>query len=241
MPHRIFVAGGTGYIGSRLIPLLIARGHHVTALVRAGSEEKAKTRCEMYLGNALEGDSFGAQLREYDTFIHLVGVPHPSPSKAREFVAVDLRSGEEAIRVASSAGIRHFIYVSVAQPAPVMEAYIKVRAVCEAALRASGMPATILRPWYVLGPGHRWPLLLKPLYSAAELLPATREGARRLGLVTLGQMINTLTAATEDPPSGVRVFEVPQIRSLGEAYSKCAEESAAKLRTAPETRSTPIT
>jgi len=78
VPHRIFVAGGTGYIGSRLIPLLIARGHHVTALVRAGSEEKAKTRCEMYLGNALEGDSFGAQLREYGTFIHLVGVP-PEP------------------------------------------------------------------------------------------------------------------------------------------------------------------
>jgi uncharacterized protein YbjT (DUF2867 family) len=215
MQHRIFVTGGTGYVGTRLIPLLMERGHRVTALVRHGSEAKIKARCEICVGNALDGDSYGTQLAGHDTLIHLVGVPHPSPAKAREFAAVDLRSAQEATRVAALAGMRHFIYVSVAQPAPVMKAYIKVRAECEASLRASGLHATILRPWYVLGPGHRWPLVLKPFYRAAEFVPSLREGARRLGLVNIDQMIQALAAATEEPASGIRVCGVPEIRSFG--------------------------
>lgn len=163
--HRIFITGGTGYIGCRLIPLLMARGHQLTALVRCGSETKVPAGCSTFVGDALDGNSNRAQLAEHHTLIHLVGVPHPSPAKAREFVAVDLRSAQEAVRAAAGAGIHHFIYVSVAQPAPVMKAYLDVRAQCEASLRISGLNATILRPWYVLGPGHRWPLVLKPFYG----------------------------------------------------------------------------
>ena len=81
-----------------------------------------------------------------------------------------------------------------------------------ALIRESGLPATILRPWYVLGPGHRWPVLLTPLYALAEVLPPTREGARRLGLVTLDQMLAALVAAVEAPADGWRSVDVPQIR-----------------------------
>lgn len=214
MQHRVFITGGTGYMGSRLIPILIERGHQVAALVRDGSETKIKARCEILVGNALDSSSYCAQLAKYDTLIHLVGVPHPSPAKAREFVAVDLRSAQEAIKAASLAAIRHFIYVSVAQPAPVMKAYIDVRAECEASLRASGLNATILCPWYVLGPGHRWPLVLTPFYRAAELIPSMRESAQRLGLVTIDQMIQALAAATEMPALGIRTLSVPEIRSF---------------------------
>lgn len=215
MQHRIFITGATGYVGRRLIPVLIEHGHQVTALVRRGSETKIEAPCEVFVGDALDGNSYEAQLAGHDTLVHLVGVPHPSPAKAREFVAIDLRSAQEAIRASSLAGIRHFIYVSVAHPAPVMKAYTNVRAQCEASLHASGLNATILRPWYVLGPGHRWPVVLKPFYRVAELLPVTREGARRLGLVTIDQMVQALTAAAEEPASSIRTLGVPEIRSFG--------------------------
>jgi nucleoside-diphosphate-sugar epimerase len=215
MQHQVFMTGGTGYMGRRLIPVLTERGHQVTALVRPGSEMKIKAPCEIVTGNALDGDSYRAKLGECDTFIHLVGVPHPSPAKAREFVAVDLRSAQEAIRVATIARVRHFIYLSVTQPAPVMKAYINVRATCEMSLRDSGLHATILRPWYVLGPGHRWPVVLKPFYRFAELVPSLREGALRLSFVTIDQMIWALTVATEEPALGIRTLEVPEIRRFG--------------------------
>src|SRR5205814_10433141 len=119
-----------------------------------------------------------------------------------------------AVKAARDAGIRHFIYLSVAQPASMMRAFIAVRAEGEALIRASGMRATFVRPWYVLGPGHRWPYALLPFYWAAEILPATRESARRLGLVTISQMLNALVWAVENVPDDVRVLDVPGIRAL---------------------------
>ena len=106
--------------------------------------------------------------RAGDTLVHLVGTPHPSPAKAAEFRTVDLPSILASVRAARHAGAAHVIYVSVAQPAPMMHASIAVRAEGEAALAASGLTTTVLRPWYVLGPGHWWPLALVPLYAIAR-------------------------------------------------------------------------
>jgi uncharacterized protein YbjT (DUF2867 family) len=209
----VFVAGGTGYMGQALIRVLVARGHPVTAVVRPGSEGKLPPGCAPVIGNVLDGDSYALHVTAEHTFVQLVGVAHPSPAKAREFVEIDERSAQEAIRVARAAGVRHFVYVSVAHPAPAMRAYVDVRARCEAAIRASGLNATILRPWYVLGPGHQWPRVLIPFYWFAERVPATREGARRLGLITIRQMTNALVHAVETPARGIEVVDVSGIRS----------------------------
>jgi uncharacterized protein YbjT (DUF2867 family) len=209
----VFVAGGTGYIGQKLMAKLLLRGHEVRALARSGSEKKLPAGCRPVPGNALDGASYANQISPADTFVQLVGVAHPSPAKAAEFRRVDLPAGLGAIAAAKSVGIRHFVYLSVAHPAPLMHDYIAVRSQCEAAIETAGLNATILRPWYVLGPGHRWPYLLWPVYRVAELLPPTREGARRLGLVTLEQMTNALTVAVENPVDGIRVVTVPEIRA----------------------------
>lgn len=213
--HNVFVTGATGYIGSRLIPLLQSRGHRITALARNGSKHKLTSACNVVCGDALDGSSYRESLNGADTFIQLVGIAHPSPAKARQFVEIDLKSAEEAINVAAEKGIRHFVYLSVAHPAPAMHAYIDVRTRCEQSLRDSGLHATIIRPWYILGPGHRWPYALLPVYKFAELIPSTRESARRLGLVRLAEMVQAITSLVEDPPHGVRIIEVPRIRELG--------------------------
>ncbi|HQY57154.1 MAG: hypothetical protein WBB60_09790 [Nitrospira sp.] len=96
-----------------------------------------------------------------------------------------------------------------------MQDYIAVRHECEAAIAAAGLVATILRPWYSLSPGHWWPLALQPVYRLMEQVPATRDAARRLGLVTIQEMLVTMLWVIERPPSGRRVIEVPEIRRLG--------------------------
>jgi len=212
----VFITGGTGYVGSRLIPRLLARGHRVRALVRPQSQNRLPAGCEVVTGNALDASSYQDCIKPATTFIQLVGVAHPSPAKAAEFQSIDLVAGREAISAAVSAGIEHFVYVSVAQPAPMMRAYIEVRSECERLLRESSLNATIVRPWYVLGPGHRWHYALIPAYWLLERFPSTREGARRLGLVTLEQMLQTLTCSVDSPCSGIRVLGVPEIRDCGQ-------------------------
>ena len=165
--RHVFITGATGYIGSRLAPLLLSRGHRVTALTREESRQKLPKGCDVAIGDAL-----------------------------------------------TCARVSHFVYVSVAHPAPAMKAYIDARSQCEDALRESGLNCTILRPWYVLGPGHRWPYFLLPFYKIAELWPSTRAAARRLGLVTLPQMVNALAQSADNPPTGIRILEVPEIRTV---------------------------
>jgi uncharacterized protein YbjT (DUF2867 family) len=211
----ILITGGTGYMGIHLVPLLLARGHRVRVLARAASARRVPPGAQALIGDALEPDVVTGALRGNDTLVHLVGTPNPNPSKAREFQRVDLPSIRASVTAARRVGIAHFIYVSVAQPAPVMRAFISVRAQGEAMIREAALTATILRPWYVLGPGHRWAMVLAPLYKLAELWPPTRQGAQRLGLVTITEMTNALVRAVEEPapPGQIHIVDVPAIRA----------------------------
>ncbi len=210
--HKIFIAGGTGYIGQALIPKLLKHNYSVHCLVREKSISKLPVGCKVITGNALDSNSYKEKIYPADTFIHLVGVSHPSPSKADQFREIDLVSLQQSVEASVDAGIKHFIYLSVAHPAPIMKEYIQVRKECEEFLGKSGLNATILRPWYVLGPGHRWPYILIPFYKLIEKLPSKAESAKRLGLVTLKQMIKTLLSAVENPVDGIKIMEVPEIR-----------------------------
>jgi len=219
MARSLFITGGTGYMGLRLIPLLRNEGHDVKALVRPGSEEKLPSGATRIIGDALKIDSYAEKVRGADTFIHLIGVPHPSPAKAKQFHDVDLVSIKVAIKAARDAGVEHFVYLSVAHPAPVMKEFIAVRSAGEQMIRESGIAATFVRPWYVLGPGHRWPYIILPAYWILEKLPNTKESAQRLGLVTIDEMLNALVWAVENPATETRIVDVPRIRELSRSFS----------------------
>ena len=188
----ICVTGGTGYIGSRLVPLLTKREHQVRAVVRPGSEKKLPTNVLPIVADPLQENSYTESVRGCDTFVHLIGVPHPSPAKAAQFRAIDLLSIQVAVNTARDAEVRHFVYLSVAQPAPMMEAFIAVRAEGEALV----------------------PCALLPFYWIAELLPPARESAKRLGLITISQMLRALVWSIENPSDGIRILDVPKIREL---------------------------
>ncbi len=209
----VFVTGGTGYLGRPLVATLLARQHPVHALTRPSSAARLPAGTHVVLGDALDAATFAAAIPPGATVVHLVGTPHPNPAKAQEFVRVDLASIRATVTAAQQARAAHLVYVSVAHPAPIMHAFISVRQEGEALVRGTGIPATILRPWYVLGPGHRWPILLLPFYALCRSLPATRAGAIRLGLVWREEMVAALVAAIESPPAErVRILGVPEIR-----------------------------
>jgi uncharacterized protein YbjT (DUF2867 family) len=230
--RRVFIAGGTGYIGTALLPILLERGHRVRVMVRPGSKAQLPAECEVVSGDPLDANSFRQLIRPTDTFIHLVGVAHPSRAKAAAFRAIDLVSVREAASACSELGVQHFIYLSVAHPAPlgIMKNFIAVRAECERTIQERHLNCTILQPWYVLGPGRRWPYLLLPFYKVAEWLPFTRDAALRLGLVTLDELILALIDAVESPVQGTRIAKVPEIRNAGVHLSR---EAARKTTLTP--------
>ncbi|HUR80698.1 MAG TPA: NAD-dependent epimerase/dehydratase family protein, partial [Thermoanaerobaculia bacterium] len=78
---NVFLTGATGYIGRQLTRELVNRGHTVRALARPSSVDRLGKGAEAILGDALDARTFADRVAPSDTFVHLVGVAHPSPAK----------------------------------------------------------------------------------------------------------------------------------------------------------------
>jgi uncharacterized protein YbjT (DUF2867 family) len=216
----VFITGGTGYIGRRLISILLQQQYKVIALVRKGSEQKLPAGATAIIANPFDPASFQSFIPAGSIFIQLLGVPHPSPKKATQFCAIDLRSIKASAGAAANAGVSHFIYVSVAQfPSRLMAAYQAVRKEGEEYCMEKKLNCTFIRPWYVLGPGHWWPVVLYPFYGLAELIPSWRTKARAIGLVTIQQVLAALAMAVKSNPQPLRILEIKDIRRRGKTKS----------------------
>ena len=131
----------------RIHPELAQRDTEILALVRAHPLQSCQQTAARLLAIRSTTD-FRARDSEDSTFIQLVGVPHSSPRKAKQFREIDLVSVRESVAAATVARVKHFVYLSVAQPAPTMKEYIAVRAEGESMIRAAGLRSTVLRPIY---------------------------------------------------------------------------------------------
>jgi uncharacterized protein YbjT (DUF2867 family) len=213
---EIFITGGTGYMGARLIPLLLEKGYSVNALVRKGSENKVPQGCGQVVANPFDPSTFQNQISPGSTFIQLLGVSHPSPKKKEQFKSIDLQSVKASASAAVNARVEHFIYVSVAQlPTKVMREYQLCRAEGEQSILSTHIPATFIRPWYVTGPGHYWPLALQPVFKLLELFPPTSRKAKALRLVSIRQMLQTLLYAVENKPqTNTEIIEIDRILKM---------------------------
>jgi uncharacterized protein YbjT (DUF2867 family) len=225
----VFITGATGYMGTRLVRRLVEKGHRIIALVRKGSEQKVPPGAEIVIGNPFDAKTFQQYIPGGSVFVQLLGVAHPSPKKAKQFKEIDSKSLKASADAAVSAGINHFIYLSVAmEPVRFMQAYQEVRKEGEEYCLIKEFNCTFIRPWYVLGPGHWWPVLLLPAYGLAKLIPSLRKKASATGLVTIRQMIQVLVNAVEDEPLPVRILEIKDIR---DSFSrKIAQEKTLKQK-----------
>jgi uncharacterized protein YbjT (DUF2867 family) len=193
---------------------MLQKNHRVIALVRQHSVYKVSSGTEIIVANPFDAKSFEHAIPAGAVFIQLLGVSHPSPKEAQQFRDIDLRSVKASADAAAMAGVSHFIYVSVAMaPSGLMKTFQDVRREGEEYCLSKKMNCTFIRPWYVLGPGHWWPLLLLPFYGLAELVPSWRAKARSKALVTIEQMITTLVKAVEADPLPQRIMEIKDIRS----------------------------
>ena len=212
--QTVFITGATGYIGKRITKQLLERGHKVIALIRKGSEHKVPAGAETVIANPFDATTFQSSIPKGSVFLQLLGVPHPSPKKAKQFREIDLQSVKASADAASAAGVSHFIYISVTMsPSKIMAAYQAVRREGEEYCRSKNLPCTFIRPWYVLGPGHYWPVILLPLYGVAEIIPSWRKQARSKALVTIGQVLRTLVNTVESNPQPLRLLEIHHIRT----------------------------
>jgi uncharacterized protein YbjT (DUF2867 family) len=153
---RIAVVGGHGQIARRLHPILVGAGHTPVALVRKEAQratlEQLGAEVRLLDIEADGAPAFAEAFSGCDAVVFTAG-GGPDGNIERK-LAVDLGGSLKSIEAARLAGVRRFVQVSAigvddpppADTDPVWKAYVEAKRDADAAVRASGLDWTILRP-----------------------------------------------------------------------------------------------
>ncbi len=113
---RVFLTGGTGFIGGEVARLLRERGDDVVALVRTPAKATALLAlgCELAAGDLSDEDALRTSMKGADAVIHCaavyeIGVP---ASRREALVDANVRGTERVLGAALAAGVRRAVYVS---------------------------------------------------------------------------------------------------------------------------------
>ena len=153
---KVFVTGGTGFVGNHVLSALVEKGHQVTALVRPGSEHKLKRpdEVETVLGDVTEIAELTQGMKGYEAVIHLVGIIRAFPSKGITFERLHTETTENVVAAAKETGVSRLLHMSALGaredgPTP----YLRTKFAAEELVRQSGLSYTIFRPSLIFGRG----------------------------------------------------------------------------------------
>ncbi len=152
---KVFVTGGTGFVGSHIVGLLLERGHHVVLLVRPGSEGKCQEHknLRMVLGDALDLDSLIVGMDGCDAVIHLVGIIREQKSRGITFERLHVEATRNAVAAARHVNIRRFVHMSaLGTRAHAESMYHRTKHRGELTVKAAHRDWTIFRPSLIFGP-----------------------------------------------------------------------------------------
>jgi 2-alkyl-3-oxoalkanoate reductase len=177
-PRRVLVTGATGFIGRRLIPTLIDRGHDVRALVRPASagRDLFDPGCEVCLGELTDADAVSVALAGIDAVVYGAGaVRGRSFDDFRQANVAGLQTLTDVLRTAAERPAV-VLLSSLAASRPELSPYAASKREGERVLGAAGLARwTVLRPPAVYGPGD---VEMRPLFDLARRGVLLRPGPR---------------------------------------------------------------
>lgn len=153
---KVFLTGGTGFVGRAIVAELLHRNHEPLVLARRGSESKlgaigADTRrIRIVSGDVLKPETYVAALKEAEAVVHLVGIIREF-GRAR-FDLMHRVAAETIVRESELAGVRRYVHMSACGVGRLSKsAYMKTKLAGEKTVRASRLNWTIFRPSIVFG------------------------------------------------------------------------------------------
>lgn len=172
MSARVLVTGASGFVGRALVDALVGAGHCVRATTRQRGEGMFPAGVEIVItGDYRQPVDWAPLLSGVDSVVHLAGIAHIGPAiGAADYDRVVHAATAELAAACDNAGVRRLVFMSSvrAQSGPAAdgvltendapfptEAYGRAKLRAEAAVRAAGVPSTILRPAMVYGVGAR--------------------------------------------------------------------------------------
>jgi uncharacterized protein YbjT (DUF2867 family) len=184
----VLVTGGTGALGTELVPRLVAAGHDVSVLSRK-DRPALPSGVTAVRGDLATGDGLAAATEGADVIAHLASGTGglPSYKKAKR---TDVDGTGRLLAAAQQSGHPHVVYISIVGVDEIPLGYYRAKLETERLIEASGLPFTILRTtqWHTLAfefcrQIERAPLVPVPKGFRSQLLDVGEVADRMAGLV----------------------------------------------------------
>ncbi len=209
---RVFITGGTGFVGSEVVRQLLAAGHTARCLVREGSEGKLPIRegVEIHFGDVLDPASLEKGVAGCQAVIHLVGIIREFPARGITFERLHHLATANMVAAATAGGVKRYLQMSAnGTRKDAASPYHRSKWDAEQAVRTSTLDWTIFRPSLIYGRGDAFVSMLAGLVRKLPVVPVLGDGRYRMSPV-----------AVEDVAAGfVGALERPE--TAGQAYHCC--------------------
>lgn len=207
---RVLVTGATGYIGGRLIPQLLDRGHEVRVLVRHPervSERSWADRVQIHPGDATDPVALGEAMSGMDGayyLMHSLTAGHGFEDQERAMATTFARAAEQA-------GVRRIVYLGGMVPdvpSRKLSAHLRSRAEVGKILRASTVPTIELRAGVIIGSGSASFEMLRYLTERLPVMVTPRWVKTRTQPIAVRDVLYYLVGAMEYDGEVNRAYDI---------------------------------
>lgn len=215
----VAVTGATGYIGGRLVPLLLEAGHEVRCLVREPARLEARPwweHVEVWRSDVLTSDGVEEALRGCEVAFYLV---HSMGASEHGFEDRDRTAARRFGEAAARAGVGHIVYLGgLGDPGGHLSRHLASRQETGRELARAGVNVTEFRAAVIVGSGSLSFEMIRYLTERLPVMITPRWVETLVQPIAIRDVLQYLLAAVARPVEGHVVVEIggPEVLSYRE-------------------------